>query len=55
MDGVGILYPFFLLGRSYFQLAPKNGWLGYILLFFLLGFGIFSGAFAVSFRKAIDW
>ena len=29
--------------------APKNGWLEYDP--FLLGFGLFSGAFAVSFRE----
>ena len=29
--------------------APKNGWLEYDP--FLLGFGLFSGAFAVCFRE----
>ena len=31
------------------NIAPKNGWLEYDP--FLLGFGLFSGAFAVSFRE----
>ena len=31
------------------NIAPKNGWLEYKP--FLLGFGLFSGAFAVSFRE----
>ena len=31
--------------------APENGWLEYDP--FLLGFGLFSGAFAVSFREGI--
>ena len=31
--------------------APENGWLEYDP--FLLGFGLFSGAFAVSFREGV--
>ena len=31
------------------NIAPKNGWLEYAP--FLLGFGLFSGAFTVSFRE----
>ncbi len=33
------------------NIAPKNGWLEYDP--FLLGFGLFSGAFAVSFREGM--
>ena len=32
-------------------MAPENGWLEYDC--FLLGFGLFSGALAVSFRECI--
>ena len=34
---------------SHQQFAPENGWLEYDR--FLLGFGLFAGAFAVSFRE----
>ena len=44
-------HPITLLETNIF--APKNGWLEYDC--FLLGPGLFSGAFAVSFREGSKW
>ena len=44
-------YHGYTLAETNSKFAPENGWLEYDP--FLLGFGLFSGALAVSFREGI--